>query len=88
MPADTVSPSSAPRQPSARGLEAWIQALRSRVKGDVDAAGAEAERQIDELKSKTVRGLDETRRVWNNATRVFSDTDANQVPAEAAAKPR
>ena len=80
--------SSAPRQPSARGLEAWIQALRSRVKDDVDTAGAEAKRQIDELKSKTVRSLDETRRVWNNATHVFSDKDANQVPAEPAAKPR
>ena len=83
-----VSPSSAPRQPSASGLEAWIQALRSRVKGDVDTASAEAERQIDELKSKTARSLDETRRVWNNATHVFSGKDANQVPAEAAAKPR
>jgi hypothetical protein len=84
----TVSPSSAPRQPSARGLEAWIQALQRHVKGDVDTAGAEAKRQIDELTSKTMRSLDETRRVWNNATHVFSDKDANQVHAEAAAKPR
>jgi hypothetical protein len=84
----TVSPSSAPRQPSARGREAWIQALQSHVKGDVDTAGAEAKRQIDELKSKTMRSLDEMRRVWNNATHVFSDKDANQVPAEVAAKPR
>jgi hypothetical protein len=84
----TVSPSSAPRQPSARGLEAWIQALQSHVKGDVDTAGAEAKRQIDELKSKTMRSLDEMRRVWNNATHVFSDKDANQLHAEVAAKPR
>jgi hypothetical protein len=84
----TVSPRSAPRQPSARGLEAWIQALRSRVEGDVDTAGAEAKRQIDELKSKTVRSLDEARRVWNDTTHVLSDKDAKQVPAEAAAKPR
>jgi hypothetical protein len=84
----TVSPSSAPRQPSARGLEGWIQALQSRVKGDVDTAGAEAKRQIDELKPKTVRSLDEMRRVWNNAAHVFSDKDANQVHAEAAAKSR
>ena len=84
----TVSPSSAPRQPSARGLEAWIQALQSHVKGDVDTAGVEAKRQIDELKSKTMRSLDEMRRVWNNATHVFSDKDANQVHAEVAAKPR
>src|SRR5512138_1091741 len=84
----TVSPSSAPRQPSARGLEAWIQALQRHVKGDVDIAGAEAKRQIDELTSKTTRSLDETRRVWNNSTHVFSDKDANQVHAEAAAKPR
>ena len=69
----TVSPSSAPRQPSASGLEAWIQALQSHVKGDVDTAGAEAKWQIDELKSKTMRSLDEMRRVWNNATHVFSD---------------
>lgn len=73
---------------TARGLEAWIQALQSHVKGDVDTAGAEAKRQIDELKSKTMRSLDEMRRVWNNATRVFSDKDANQVHAEVAAKPR
>jgi hypothetical protein len=84
----TVSPSSAPRQPSARGLEAWIQALQSHVKGDVDTAGAEAKRQIDELKSKTRRSLDEMRRVWNNATHVFSDKDENQVHGEVAAKPR
>ena len=84
----TVSPSSAPRQPSARGLKAWLQALQSHVKGDVDTAGAEAKRQIDELKSKTMRSLDEMRRVWNNATHVFSDKDANQVHAEVAAKPR
>jgi len=83
-----VSPSSAPRQPSAKGLEAWIQALQSHVKGDVDTAGAEAKRQIDELKSKTVRSLDEMRRVWNNATHVFSDKDENQVHGEVAAKPR
>ena len=84
----TVSPSSAPRKPSARGLEAWIQALQSHVKGDVDTAGAEAKRQIDELKSKTVRSLDEMRRVWNNATHVFSDKDENRVHGEVAAKPR
>ena len=28
------------------------------------------------------------RRVWNNATHVFSDKGANQVHAEAATKPR
>ena len=65
-----------------------MQALQSRVKGDVDTAGAEAKRQIDELRPKTVRSLDEMRRVWNNATRVFSDKGANQVHAEAATKPR
>ena len=84
----TVSPSSAPRQPSARGLGAWIQALQSHVKGDVDTAGAEAKRQIDELKSKTRRSLDEMRRVWNNAAHVFSDKDENQVHGEVAVKPR
>jgi hypothetical protein len=26
--------------------------------------------------------------VWNNATHVFSDKDANQVQADVAAKPR
>jgi hypothetical protein len=65
-----------------------MQALQSHVKGDVDTAAAEAKRQIDELKSKTVRSLDEMRRVWNNATHVFSDKDPNQVQAEVAAKPR
>ena len=84
----TASPSSAPRQPSATGLEAWIQALESQVTRDVNTAGAEAKRQIDELKSKTMRSLDEIRRVWTNATQVFSDKDANQVHGEAAAKPR
>ena len=58
------------------------------MEGDVDTAGAEAKRQIDELKSKTVRSLDEARRVWNDTTHVLSDKDAKQVPAEAAAKPR
>jgi hypothetical protein len=48
----TTSPSNAPRQPSAGGLEAWMQALASRVTRDVDTAGAEAKRQIDELKWK------------------------------------
>jgi hypothetical protein len=83
----TASPNSAPRRPSARGLEAWMQALESRVTRDVDTAGAEAKRQIDELKSNTMRSLDEMRRVWNSATRAFSDTDADQVQREAAAKP-
>jgi hypothetical protein len=64
-----------------------MQALQSRVKGDVDTAGAEAKRQSDELKSKTRRSLDEMRRVWNNATHVFSDKDENQVHGEGAAKP-
>ena len=84
----TGSPNSAPRRPSARGLEAWMQALESRVTRDVDTAGAEAKRQIDELKSNTMRSLAEMRRVWNSATRAFSDTDADQVQREAAAKPR
>src|SRR5207302_8716675 len=74
----TVSPSSAPRQPSARGLEAWIQALQSHVKGDVDTAGAEAKRQIDELKSKTRTSLDEMRPVGHDATTVVADQDANR----------
>jgi hypothetical protein len=65
-----------------------MQAVQSRVKGDADTASAEAKRQIDELTSKTMRSLDEMRRVWNNAAHVFSDKDANQVHAEAAAKPR
>ena len=65
-----------------------MQAIQSRVKGDVDTAGAEAKRQIDELRPKTLRSLDEVRRVWNDATHVFSDKDANQVQAEVAAKPR
>jgi len=65
-----------------------MQAVQSRVKGDVDTASAEAKRQIDELKSNTMRSLDETRRVWNSTTRAFSDTDADQVQREAAARPR
>ena len=64
-----------------------MQALESRVTRDVDTAGAEAKRQIDELKLNTMRSLDEMRRVWNSATRAFSDTDADQVQREAAAKP-
>ena len=82
----TASPSSAPRQPSAGTLEAWKQALASRVTRDVDAAGADAKRQIDELKSNTMRNLDEMRRVWHRATRAFSDTAADQVQRETAAR--
>jgi hypothetical protein len=70
-------PSSAPRLPSARGLEAGIEALESRVKSDVNTAGVEATRQFDELKSKTMKSLDEMQRMWNNAMRAFSDQDAN-----------
>jgi len=33
----------------------------------VDAAGADAKRQIDELKSNTMRSLDKMRRVWHIA---------------------
>jgi hypothetical protein len=84
----TTSPSSAPRQPGARGLEAGIQALESHVTRDAMTAGAEAKRQIDELKSKSMKRLDEMRRMWNNATQVFWDKDANQAQGEAAAKPR
>ena len=65
--------SSAPRLPSTRNLEAGIEALESRVTSDVNTAGVEAKRQFDELKSKTMKSLDEMRRMWNNATRVSSD---------------
>ena len=80
--------SSAPRLPSARGLEAGIEALKSRVTSDVNTAGVEAKRQFDELKSKTMTSLDEMRRMWNDATRVFSDQDASTARDEAAAKLR
>ena len=80
--------SSAPRLPSARGLEAGVEALESRVTSDVNAAGVEAKRQFDELKSKTMKSLDEMRRMWSNATRVFSDQGANTAWREAAAKLR
>jgi hypothetical protein len=80
--------SSAPRLPSARGLEAGIEALESRVTSDVNTAGVEAKRQFDELKSKALKSLDEMRRLWNNATRVFSDQDADTARREAAAKLR
>jgi hypothetical protein len=59
------------RSPSAR-LEAGSAALQRRVTSDVNTAGVEAKRQFDELKSKTMKSLDEMRRMWN-ATRVFSD---------------
>ena len=55
---------------------------------DVNTAGVEAKRQFDELKSKTMTSLDEMRRMWNNATRVFSDQDANTARREAAGKQR
>jgi hypothetical protein len=58
------------------------------VTRDAMTAGAEAKRQIDELKSKSMKRLDEMRRMWNNATQVFWDKDANQAQGEAAAKPR
>jgi hypothetical protein len=80
--------SSAPRLPSARGLEAGIEALESRVTSDVNTAGVEAKRQFDELKSKAMKSLDEMRRLWNDATRVFSDQDADTARREAAAKLR
>jgi len=82
----TAIPSSAPRQPSAGTLEAWKQALASRVTRDVDAAGADAKRQIDELKSNTMRSLDKMRRVWHTATRAFSDTAVDQGQREMAAR--
>jgi hypothetical protein len=63
-----------------------MQALADRVTRDVDTAGAEAKRQIDELKSNTIRSLDEMRRVWHTATRAFSDTAADQVQRETAAR--
>jgi hypothetical protein len=47
------------------------------VKSDVNTAGVEAKRQFDELKSKTMKSLDEMQRMWNNAMRAFSDQDAN-----------
>jgi hypothetical protein len=80
--------SSAPRLPSARGLEAGIAALESRVTSDVNTAGVEAKRQFDELKSKAMKSLDEMRRLWNDATRAFSDQDADTARREAAAKLR
>jgi hypothetical protein len=80
--------SSAPRLPSARGLEAGIEALESRVTSDVNTAGVEAKRQFDELKSKAMKSLDEMRRLWSDATRVFSDQDADTARREAAAKLR
>jgi hypothetical protein len=62
--------SSGPRQPSARGLGTGIEALKSIVTSDVNTAGAEAQRQLDELKSKTMTSLAEMQRIWNNATPV------------------
>jgi len=58
--------------------------LASRVTRDVDAAGADAKRQIDELKSNTMRSLDTMRRVWHTATRAFSDTAVDPVQREMA----
>jgi len=81
----TASPSNAPRQPSGGGLEAWKQALASRVTRDVDTAGADAKRQIEELRSNTIRRLEEMRRVWHTVTQAFSDTAVDQVQHEAAA---
>jgi hypothetical protein len=63
-----------------------MQALASRVSRDVDAAGTEANRQIDELKSNTIRNLDQMRRVWHTATQAFSDTTADQLQREAVAR--
>jgi len=87
-PARPTQSNSPPRPPSARGLEAWIQSLQSHVKADVDTAGAEAKRQIDELKWNTMKSVDATRRAWNNVTHaVFGQGLAPGAP-EVAAKPR
>src|SRR5262249_50554963 len=82
----TASPSLAPRQPSVETLEAWKQALASRVTRDVETAGADATRQIEELKSKTMRRLEEMRRAWHTAKRAFSSTTVDQVQHETAAR--
>ena len=55
---------------------------------DVNTAGVEAKRQFDELKSKAMKSRDEMRRLWNNATRVFSGQDEDTARREAAAKLR
>jgi len=79
-PGEAAPLSSAPRQPStprrqsnARGLEAGIEALTSRVTTDMNMAAVEAKGQFDDLQSKTMKNLAEMRRMWNNAAQVFSD---------------
>ena len=77
---------SSPR--SARGLEAGIETLASRVTRDVNTAGVEAKRQFDELQSKTMKNLGEMRRIWSNTAQVFSDKDVGATRGEAAARSR
>jgi hypothetical protein len=57
--------------------------LQTIVTRDMTAAGVEAQRQLDEVKS-------EMRRVWNSAKRAFSDSFGNRngPSDEAAAKDR
>jgi ElaB/YqjD/DUF883 family membrane-anchored ribosome-binding protein len=50
----------------------------------VDTAGEEAKRQAEELRAKTMQRVDEMRRVWNNAKRMFSGDDATRTTDEAA----
>ena len=62
-PADSPAPtSSAPSRPI--GIHTFI---KDQVSRDASAAGADAKRQIDDLKGQATR-------VWNNARRVFGDS--------------
>jgi hypothetical protein len=83
-PGEVAHLSGAPRQPSARGLEAGIEALASLVTSDVHTAGVDAKGQFDELQSKTMKNLAEMRRIWNNVAQVFSDRDGGPARRRAS----
>lgn len=88
-PRDAVrTPTEVSSQPPGPQSIAALEALESRVTSDVNTAGVEAKRQFDELKSKTMKSLDEMRRMWNNARAGVSDQAANSERREAVAKLR
>lgn len=81
-------------------LDAQIKDLESQVSRDVSAAGADAKRQVNELKdlkaarAEAAKKLDEMNKAsaqsWNNAKQAFADSykDLHKAYQDAVAKAR
>ena len=75
IPSDSPAPpSDAPSRPIARDLDARIKDLETKLLRDINAAGSDAKRQVDELKVQAAKRLDEMRRVWNNTKQALTDS--------------